>query len=101
MLTPIIKKSKELSLLEIKELNDICRLVNAQNPIDHIERNHIEKTNPIFYLFKIDSKIVAFQSFNLFYKKTPFSKNKIPIMFVGLSYKDPKTDSLTKNYAKK
>lgn len=70
-------------------------------PENHIQKNHIDKTNPVFYLYKLDDKILAYQAFSLFYKKTPFTKRSIPIMYINLSYKDENTDGHIKNFALK
>jgi hypothetical protein len=101
MVRTLIKKGKDLSIEEIKELERIYCLNNPFMPEDHIKKNHIDKTNPIFYLYKIDGKIVAFQAFTLFYKKTPFTKKTIPVLYVNLGYKDEKADQHIKNFAKK
>jgi hypothetical protein len=94
------KKGCDLSEGEIKELDDIYRLNNPFMPENHIKKNHIDKTNPIFYLYKIDGKIVAFQAFTLFNKKTPFTKKRIPVLYINLGYKDENADKHVKNFAK-
>ncbi|MFK7799592.1 MAG: hypothetical protein AB8E82_19220 [Aureispira sp.] len=100
MLQPIIKKSEALSPAEIASLNKIIGGIHSQNPENHIEENHIQKTNPVFYLFKKEDEILAFQAFTIFKKKTPFHRKEIPIINVNISYKNPKADKLIKDYAK-
>ena len=101
MLHPIIKKSEELSSEELKQLHEINSLIFYQSPENHIEKHHIKKTKPTFYLYKKDDKILAFQAFNLFFKKTPFYHKEIPIIYICISYKNPKADKYIKDYAKK
>jgi len=101
MIIPIIKESKDLSEDELKELNVLSRLAHTGNPENHIQINHINKTNPVFYLYKNKEKIIAYQAFSLFKKSTPFEKKEIPIIYINASYKNPDTDKLVKNYAKK
>lgn len=100
MVKPIIKESKDLTVDELRELNEICRAINSQFPENHVQENHIRKTNPIFYLFKVKGKIVAFHAFSIFKEKTPFAKKKIPIVYINLSFKKQNADSHIKNYAK-
>jgi hypothetical protein len=100
MVKPIIKKSEDLSSDEIKELNEICRSINSYFPKDHIQVNHINKTSPIFYLFKVQEKIVAFHAFSIFKEKTPFGTKELPIIYINLSFKKPNADAHIKNYAK-
>ncbi|WMX13761.1 MULTISPECIES: hypothetical protein [unclassified Aureispira] len=100
MIYPIIKQSKDLTLDELKELNAICRAINSCFAENHVEENHIKKTNPIFYLFKVNEKIVAFHAFSVFLERTPFSKKKIPIIYINLSFKRQGFDAYIKNYAK-
>jgi len=101
MVQRVKKKGTDLSREEIRELDDIYRLNNPFMPENHIEKNHINKTNPIFYLYKVEGKIVAFQAFTLFDKKTPFSKKTIPVLYINLGYKDENADEHIKNFAKK
>ncbi len=100
MIAPIIKEGKDLTPAELKELNAICRNINSFFPENHVEVNHIEKTNPIFYLFKVEEKIVAFHVFSLFKAKTPFSSKEIPVIYINLSFKTLDADAHIKNYAK-
>lgn len=100
MITPIIKEGKDLTLEELKELNAICQNINSFFSENHVEANHIEKTNPVFYLFKVEEKIAAFHAFSLFNLNTPFSTKKIPVIYINLSFKALNADAHIKNYAK-
>ena len=100
MVKPIIKKSTDLTSDEITELNEICHSINSCFPENHIQENHIKKTSPVFYLFKVEGKIVAFHAFSIFKEKTPFSTKELPIIYINLSFKRPNADSHIKNYAK-
>ena len=100
MIQPIIKKGIDLTQAEIEELDQIYLLSNPKMPKDHIKINHIEKTNPVFFLYKVEGKIAAFQAYTSFKKKTPFHKKKIPVIYLNLSYKNPEADKYIKNFAK-
>jgi hypothetical protein len=100
MVKPIIKDSSDLSLEELNELNEICRSINSHFPEDHVQENHIKKTNPIFYLFKEEGRILAFHSFSIFKEKTPFYKKEIPVIYINLSFKKQNAAASIKNYAK-
>ena len=100
MIKPTIKESKDLSKEEITELNRLSRIVNKQNPANHIQVNHIEKTQPTFYLFKNEGTTAAFQAFAFFKKLTPFDKREIPIIYINASYKETGINPGIKNYAK-
>ncbi len=100
MITPIIKEGKDLTPAELKELNAICRNINSFFPENHVEVNHIEKTNPIFYLFKVKGRIMAFSAYSYFKAKTPFSDKEIPIIYGNLLFKALDADEQVKDYAK-
>ncbi len=101
MISPIIKESTDLSENELRELNALSRIVNPKNPENHVQINHINKTNPTFYLFKNEEKLLAYQAFTLFKRLTPFEKKEISIIYINASYKNTNSDTLVKDYAKK
>jgi len=101
MIKPTIKESKDLSEDELIQLNAIGRLINTANPENHVQINHVNTTNPVFYLYKKKERILAFQAFSIFKKVTPFEKKEIPIIYINVSYKNPDAGKLVKDYAKK
>jgi len=100
MIKPIIKKGRDLTTREYKELMDLCRLAVPTASDDFLRTHHIEKTDPFFYLYKIDQKIVAFVALVMFWAETPFSKKKLPIFFVNLTLKKENVDQYIKNFSK-
>lgn len=94
----ISKPGNKLTLKEKDEINSILREINPCLAPDHLEKNHINKHNPLFYILKVDGEVTAFQSFLHFYMKTPFKSRKIPIIYIGLSYR--KRISRAKGFAK-
>lgn len=101
MTETIIKKGTALTKQELDELDVVYRLTNAKMPENHIKINHIDKTDPTFYLYKAEGRIVAFQAYSVFNRHTPFARKAIPVVYLNLSYKDASADKYIKNFAKK
>lgn len=97
----IVKKGTDLTADEIAELEHVYRLTNSKMPDNYIQSYHIEKTDPVFHLFKLNGKTVAFQAYSMFRRDTPFAKKAIPVVYLNLSYKDASADKHVKNFAKK
>ena len=101
MVEEILKKGSNLSVDEIKALEEIFLLINPNMPENHLQINHIDKTNPVFHIFKVNDKIAAFQAYSLFKAVTPFRNKALPIIYINLSYKDPSKNAHIKNFAKR
>ena len=59
---PEVKPSDALSAGEIDEMHAIYRSIDPNMPENHIVVNHIETTQPVFHLFKVNGRIKAYKS---------------------------------------
>jgi hypothetical protein len=101
MVEIIAKKGTELSKEEIKEITDLAQAANPIFPNDYIVQFHIERYNPVFYMHKIEGKVMAIQAFYSAELQTPFHKKPIETIFVSVVFKNDKADEYIKNFAKK
>ncbi|MEL6628122.1 MAG: hypothetical protein AAFO96_11420 [Bacteroidota bacterium] len=100
MVTPEIKRGTDLTSKELEELDVLVHYLHHQLPENHIQINHVEKTNPLFYLYKVDEKIVACQAYTLSKVVTPFASRPLPIIYINISYKYDWANAHVKNFAK-
>jgi hypothetical protein len=101
MVEIIVKKGTELLKEEIKEITYLAQAANPVFPDDYIVEFHIKRYNPVFYMHKIDGKIMAVQAFYNVKFQTPFHKKPLEIIFVSVVFKNDKADEHIKNFAKK
>lgn len=101
MVEIISKKGTELSKEEIQEINDLAQAANPVFPNDYIVEFHIKRYNPVFYMHKIEGKVMAVQAFSDVKLLTPFHKKPVEIIFVSVVFKNDKADEHIKNFAKK
>lgn len=99
-LLPQIKPSAAITDSELAEMHAIYKLVDPNMPEQHILHDHIERSHPLFYLFREKGRIMAFQAFSLFIEQTPFHKRPIPVMQINLSYKHPDAPAHFRHFAK-
>jgi hypothetical protein len=95
-----VKQGTELSKEEIQEINDLAQAANPVFPDDYIIDFHINRYNPVFYMHKIDGKVMAVQAFFNVKIFTPFHKKLLETIFVSIVFKNPKADEHIKNFAK-
>ena len=70
-------------------MHAIYRMADPNMPDNHIVINHIETTNPTFFIYKVDGKVAAFQAHSFYRVQTPFRKRVLPVLYTNLSYKHP------------
>ncbi len=93
----IIKETDELTKEELVDLNRLCRLAIPGLPENHLEVNHLHK-KPTFYMVYEEGRMVAMIGLLCFFRDSPFSKKKIPLIYGCTSYKSPKTSKAVKGY---
>lgn len=101
MVEIITKQGTELSKEEIQEINDLAQAANSAFPADYILDFHIKRYNPMFYMHKVDKKVMAVQAFYSVKTQTPFHKKPIETIFVSVVFKNETADKDIKNFAKK
>ncbi|MEO0790522.1 MAG: hypothetical protein AAFY36_17795 [Bacteroidota bacterium] len=99
--TLVVRNSKEVTARELDEMHGIYRMIDPNMPDDHILINHIQTSQPVFHLFKLQGAISAFQAFTLFRVKTPFARKPLPVVYINLSYKRPEAGREVKDFARK
>jgi len=101
MVSPEIKRGTDLTKQELLEINQMVRQLHHELPENHIEVNHVAKTNPLFYLYKVEGQIVACQAYTLRKLDTPFARHPLPVIFINISYKYDWANAHVKNFAKR
>jgi hypothetical protein len=105
MLSPIVKKGKDLTETEIQQLYrlHLYYQVDPSTEAAHqiILGRHVDRMDVTFYLYKHQEEMVAYHAVTWFKRQTPFSKKPLPVLHANLSFKDPTADHLVKNYVKR
>ncbi len=100
MVEIIAKQGTELSKEELQQITDLAQAANPVFPNDYITHFHIERYNPVFYMHKIEGRVMAVQAFSDTKLQTPFHKKPLEIIFVSVVFKYSKADDYIKNFAK-
>ena len=77
-----------LSQEEITQFYELTRLTGYRYPERYLEEEHFVH-NPDMALFSVDNQIVAFYGFNVYELPTPFKKQPIPVVYIGLAFVHP------------
>ncbi len=99
-LKPVICESDALSESQLRQMHEITRLNNPLIPNDHIQRKHISKVAPTFYLYYEGQKMLAFQGMCAFRLPNPFRKGEIPVFFVAIAFRRPEAAGKVRDFAR-
>lgn len=105
MLSPIIKKGKELTqeeIIQVYQLHLKYQIdASPEAAYHHIIERHVQAMEVTFYLYKWEGRVVAYHAITWFERSTPFAKKPLPIFHINMSFKDPTADVHVKNYGKR
>ncbi|MEZ0484089.1 hypothetical protein [Fibrella aquatica] len=87
VLTITLIPASDLSPEEVDTLYELARRTGFPLESGYLERAHFEH-NPTLVMAYRNSRLVGFQSYNMYRLKTPFFQRQVPFIYGGLAFQD-------------